>query len=335
MQQLRLIGLSSFISLLIWVVADVSMSETETIKVWISAKAVGIDDMHVEKVSDDDTTFDVTFTGPKSAIASLRQSAPLRVEIPISPRASGVYTLKLDSELSADASRFPDVIVQEVKPPTMEVQVIRDKTVKMLIKVTHESLKYDTEPVVEPSEVSVKISELDLAQIPEDSRRVYLDADEHLRTAERGKMLEKVVPLRPEVADFPVQLDPEYVTLRARLKEDLREETLAAVPIRIEASMDIFNAFNVEVRDAGAILTQTITIKAPIEVIERIHAKEDKVYGVISIGAEDKTNADEFRFVTPQFSFPPGVSLVGEPELIEFRLISRKNEIPPSTAETP
>ncbi len=327
--------MSSFISLLIWVVADVSMSENEKIKVWISVKAVGIDDMHVEKLTDEDKAFDVSFTGPRSAIASLSQSAPLKVEIPITPRASGVYTLKLDSELAADASRFPDVIIQEVVPPTMEIQVIRDTTVTMDIRVNHESLKYETEPVVEPKEVSVKISELDLAKIPEESRFIKFDADEHLRTAERGKMLEKVVPLRPVVADFPAQLDPEYVTLRARLREDLREETLPAVPIRIEASMDIFNTFNVEVRDAGAILTQTITIKAPIEVIERIHAKEDKVYGVISIGADDKTNADEFRFVTPKFSFPPGVTLVGEPELIELRLVSRKNEKPATPPESP
>jgi hypothetical protein len=327
--------MSSFISLLIWVVADVSMSETETIKVRISVKAVGIDDMHVEKISSNDTAFDVAFTGAKSAIANLRQSAPLRVEIPITPRASGVYTLKLDSELSADASRFPDVIVQEVTPPTMEIQVIRDKTVTMPIEVTHESLKYLAEPIVDPSEAAVKLSEIDLQNIPVESRRIYLDADEHLRTAERGKMLEKVVPLRPVVGGFNVQLDPEYVTLRAHLEDQLRDETLPAVPIRIEASMDIFNAFDVEVRDAGAILTQTITIRAPAEIIERIHANKIKVHGVISILAEDKTNPDEFRFVTPRFSLPPGVTLVGDPELIEFRLVSRKSDKPAAKPETP
>ncbi len=335
MQQLRLIGMSSFISLLIWIVADVSMSEKETIKVWISVKAAGADDMHVEKTESNQSTFEVDFTGPKSAIAKLRQSAPLRVEIPITPRASGVYTLKLDSELSSDPNRFPDVIIQEVKPPTMEYRVIRDKTMTMPIEVVHSELEYDTEPIVEPSEVSVTLSEIDLEAIDPESRRIFLDADEHLRTAERGKLLEKVVPLRPVVEGFSVHLDPEYVTLRAQIKEQFRVETLPAVPIRIEASMDIFNAFDVEVRDAGAILTQTINIKAPAEIIERIRAGESKVHGVISLGADDKTNPDEFRFVTPRFSLPTGVTLVGEPELIEFRLVSRKNDKPAVQTESP
>ncbi|GJM25640.1 MAG: hypothetical protein DHS20C16_20550 [Phycisphaerae bacterium] len=335
MQQLRLIGMSSFISLLIWIVADVSMSETETIEVSISVKAVGIDDMHVEKVSPTEDAFAVKFTGAKSAIANLNRSGPLRVELPISERASGIYTLKLDSELSADAIRFPDVIVQDVKPPTMEIQVIRDKTETMKIKVVHGSLEYDTEPTVDPVEVSVKLSELDLENIPNESRIVILNADEHLRTAERGKLLEKVVPLVPIVNNFSVQLDPEYVTLRAQLKEQFRKETLPAVPIRIEASMDIFNAFDVEVRDAGAILTQTITIKAPTEIIERILAGEKKVHGVISIAAEDKANPDEFRFATPRFSLPAGVSLVGEPELIEFRLVTRKKDKPAAMPAAP
>ncbi len=335
MQQLRIIGMSSFISVLIWIVADVSMSKTEKIKVLISVKAAGSEDMHVEKLSPIKSSYDVKFTGSKSAITSLSQSAPLLVEIPITERASGKYTLQLESELSADVTRFPDVIVQEVTPPSMEIQVIRDKTVSMMIEMTHNDLKYETEPIVEPTHVMVKLSEIDLEAIAPEARVVNLNADEHLRTAERGKLLEKVVPLIPVVEGFSVQLDPEYVTLRAQIKEQFREETLPAVPIRIEASMDIFNAFDVEVRDAGAILTQTITIKAPVEIIERIHAEEIKVHGVISIGADDKTNPDEFRFVTPRFSLPAGVSLVGEPELIEIRLVSRKADRTVAQPETP
>ncbi|NOX59373.1 MAG: hypothetical protein GXP29_11025 [Planctomycetes bacterium] len=323
MRQLRLIGMSSLISVLIWIVADSSMSESETIDVWITPISAGSEAMHVDTVEANDEPFAVVFTGNRTTINDLRRSEPLQVRIPITERDSGVYTLKLDSELAADTNRFANLIIQDVSPPTMKIQVIQDQTITMPIEVIHGSLKYTAVPIVEPSEVSVTLSETDLAKITAENRRIFLDADEHLRTAERDKMLEKVVPLRPVVEGYNVQLDPEYVTLRAQLAAQLREETLAAVPIRIESSMEIFNAFDVEVRNAGAILTQTIAISAPIETIERIGAGEIKVYGVISISAEDKANTEKFFFVTPRFSLPPGATLVGDTEPIELRLTPR------------
>lgn len=330
MQQLKLIGMSSLISILIWVVADSSMSESETIKVLITLESAGSDDMHVDKVVESDKPFDVLFTGKRTAINDLRRSEPLQVKIRITERVSGIYTLKLDDELAKDKNRFSNVLVQDVSPPTLEIQVIRDQTIMMPINVLFESLEYDEPPIIEPNEVLVTISEIDLESIDPQQRRITLDADELLQTAERGKMLENSVALRPIVGGFTVRLDPDFVTMRAQLTEQLREKTLAAVPIRIESSMDIFNAFEVEVRNAGTILTQTITIKAPIEIIERLGAGEIKIHGVISISAEDKANPDEFRYITPRFILPPGVTLVGEAEPIEIRLVPRSVEEPAS-----
>lgn len=324
MPQIRLIAISLLFALMIWVAADISMSESETFEVAITLESTGGEDMHVELVDASKADVEVEFAGSRSAIENLRRSQPIQIGIPITERATGVYTLKLDAELSADTNRLSNVVIQKVTPPTLEVQVIRDQTVTMPIAIQNESLEYEVQPLVDPENVSVTISELALKSIDKELRRVILDADEHLRTAERGKMLEKVVPLRPVVEGFGVRLDPEYVTLRAQLKAQDREKVLDVVPIRIEASMDIFNDFNVEVRDAGAILTQTITIKGPIEFIERVESSDTKIHGVISLTAEDKANPDKFRYITPRFSLPAGVILVGEAEPIEIRLVPRE-----------
>ena len=321
MQQLRLIGMTSLLTILIWVAADSSLSDSASLQVNITPSSGGGSDMRVEATGAYIESFDVQVSGRKATITLLKSREPLTVRVPVSSRGSGLYTLQLIDEVRNHAAELSEVFVQAVTPPTLDIQVDRDKVVTMPVQVLRGSLDYEGPLVVDPTEVEVTISELDYERLDRADRRVVLDPDEYLRTAPRGQLLSTGVPLTPIVGGFNVQLFPESVTVQFKLAEQLQEETLSAVPIKIESSLDIFNEYKVEVRDAGTILTQPITIKGPIEEIERIRAGEIRIWGVISLTAADKADTGQYRYLTPRFNLPEGVELVTEIEPIEFRLV--------------
>ena len=328
MQQLRLFGMTSLLTILVWVAADSSLSDSAALQVNITPFSGGGSDMRVAATGADIKPFDVQVSGRKATIALLKSREPLTVRLPVSSRGSGLYTLQLIDELRSHADELSEVFVQDVTPPTLDIRVDRDKVVTMPVQVLRGSLDYEGPLVVDPTEVEVTISELDYGRLDPADRRVVLDPDEYLRTAPRGQLLSTGVPLTPIVGGFSVQLFPESVTVQFKLAEQLQEETLSAVPIKIESSLDIFNEYNVEVRDAGTILTQPITIKGPIEEIERIRADEIRIWGVISLTAADKADKGQYRYLTPRFNLPEQVELVTEVEPIEIRLVPRSGAVP-------
>ena len=328
MQRLKLIAMSSVLSILIWAVADHSLTDNATLRVRIVLTSGGASDMRVTALSDSREPFEVQVAGKKAIVSQLKAREPLTVRLPVSSRASGRYKLRLIDELRGAETELSDVIIRSITPPDLDVLVDRDKRLTLPVVVLPGTLDYEVPPSVDPAQVEVTISELDYAQLSPDDRRVLLDPDEHLRTAQRGKLLHSPVPLTPVVGGFSVQLDPDFVTLRFKLKEQLQEATIPAVPIKIEASLDIFNDFNVEVRDAGAILTRPITIKGPADLVSRIVSSEIKLRGVISLTAVDKTDPGRWRYVVPRFDLPEGVELKSDPDRVEFRLVVRPGAQP-------
>lgn len=325
MQQFRLLSMSALLAVLTWVVADQSLIATATLTVNITPAPGGGEDMRVTWLDAVREPFEVRVTGKKAIITSLKAREPLAVRMPISSRAPDDYTIRLIDELSAiSAGDLAEVIVQAVDPPTMEVQVDRDKTVTMPVHVQRGALDYVVAPVVDPAEVRVTISEIAYNRLPRDERHIVVEPDEYLRTADRGVLRTEPIPLVSIVGGILVQLDPDTVNVRFKLAQQLRDLTISAVPIKIESSPDIFNAYDVEVRDAGAVLTRPVTIRGRSEVVERIQAGgEVGFWGTISLTAADKADPLEYRYVTPRFNLPDGVELAGDVEPIEFRLVPR------------
>lgn len=325
MQQFRLISMSAMLAILTWVVADQSLISTATLAVNITPIPGGGEDMRVAWVDAVREPFQVQVTGKKAIISSLKAREPLTVRLPISSRSPDEYVLRLVNELaSLTAGDLADVIVQSVDPPTMTIQVDRDKVVTMPVSVRRGALDYDVAPVVDPAEVSVTISELAYNKLPAEDRRIIVEPDEYLRTATRGVVHTEPIPLVSMVDNVPVQLDPDTVNVRFKLAEQTRDLAISAVPIKFESSLDIFNEYQVEVRDAGAVLTRPVTVRGRSEVIERLQAAgEVGFWGTISLTAADKANPNEYRYVTPRFNVPEGVQIVGDVEPVEFRLVPR------------
>ena len=321
MQQIRLILMTSILSILIWVVADYSLSATASVRVRLEVIPAGRSDMTVKAMDIGAEPFEATIIGKKAEIAALKAKEPLRIRIPVQDRAPGTYRLRLVDELRAAPNDISDK-VSSINPAELEIEVDHLRTEAMPVVVLPGTLDYEVPPVPSPATVQVSISELEYRNLDEADRRVVLDPDEVLQTAPRGELQSIAVPLVSLVGGINVQLDPDFVTLRFQLSDQSKIVTVPAVPIKFEASQDIFNAFDVEVEGAGSILTQPVTVKGPPEVVDRMLSGDIKIKGVISLTAEHKLESDS-HYGTPRFDLPENVELTAEPERIEFRLIAR------------
>lgn len=327
-QQIRLLGMTTLLSALIWLMADYSLTDTATVQVRVELPAPGPGRMRVTRVDPSLTVVEALVSGKKALISQLRAREPISVRLRISDRAAGRYQLNLLDEIKSLESELSNVYVQAVNPETMEVNVDRDITRSMPIQIQSSgTLEYETAPRSEVTEVQVTMSELAYRELEAKDPtvlKVVVDPDEYLRTAPRGVLMTDIVPLKSVVAGYQVQLDPDSVILRFKLQERLKEATLSAVPIKIEASLDLFNNYEVEVRGAGPVLTQPITIKGPPEVVERIVSGDIRVHGAIALTAADKADPGTYRYRTPRFFLPEEIELVGEPTDVELRLVQRK-----------
>ena len=332
MQRIRLLGMTVLLTVMVWAVADHSLTETATVRVKLSLIPTG-QQMQVTQVGPTDQAFEVRVSGRKTVIAQLKSRGVLPVRLRISSRAPGTYAVQLLDEIRSQQSELSNVIIQSVSPAFVQMLVDRDMTVTMPIQVLPGSWEYELSPMVEPAEVRVTISELEYSQPGSHNLAVPLESDAYIRQAEPGVLCSTTVPvpLTAVAGSRRVslrQVEPPSVTLRYKLKEQRRTATIPAVPIKFEASQDIFNGYEVEVRDGGAVVTQPVTIKGPPAVVERILAGEIKLTGTISLTAADKANPGAYRYVTPRFALPANVELVGAPEPIEFCLSARQPPTP-------
>lgn len=319
MQQARLLGITVVLSVMIWLVADHSLTEVATVRVRIHLHPAA-DNMRVALAEGQPPIVEVKLSGKRSQIDELRARAPLSVRLPVTARAAQTYRLVLAGPMR-DAPELRDVDVQEVRPPTVDIEVDRDRTVMMPVLVRPGgALDYEIPPKVEPAEVAVTISERALGALPPGERVVLLNPDDYLETAPRGKLDSVSVPLTAIVGNVGVQLDPDFVTLRFKIRDRLKQTTISAVPIKIEASPDLFNGYRVEFRDASPILTQPLTIKGPPQLVDRVAGGELRIHGVIALTAANKAAAGSFQYVTPEFKLPEGIERVGPVEPVEFKL---------------
>lgn len=329
MEQVRLIGLTAALSFLIWIVADYSLSDTVTLQLMLEPYAVA-GDTRVYVRDDAQRVCEAVVTGKRAVIATLKSRQPLEVRVPVTVRTVGDHELDIKESLMNAEGDLGEIIVQDVDPPALPIRVDHDKVVTMPVFVRPGTLDYDGPIQIDPTEVEVTMSELEYAKLSPEDHRVVLDPDEYLRTAPRGELQSRPVPLKSVVGGYSVQLNPDFVTVKFKLEEQLHELTISAVPIKIEASLDIFNHYRVEVREPGTILTQPITVKARSEVLDRIRSDSVRIWGVISVTAADKAELDQYRYQKPQFNLPPGVELASDPEAIEFRLVPLSKEPVPS-----
>ena len=323
MAQLKLIAMSALVTLLVWVSADQLLTESTTLPVTIEPTVAGQQPYTVSTLGDRPQRFQVTVSGPQKAIARFRDAGPLTIPLPIETRAAGRVNVRLLEALRTDPAPFAELTVDAVTPEYLEVVVDRDITVSLPVWVDKGTLDYDVDPSVEPDHAQVTMSESRYTAIPEEKRRLVLRADSLLRNKKKGELLSFPVPLEAKVEGADVKVAPAQVTLRATVRELRVTGTIAAVPIRFTGSIDLWNEFQIELRNKSTLLTQPITVQGPTDIVGRLVAGDIKVTGMISLNRDDTLEPERYRTKKPAFiGLPPGVELADPNAIegVEFRL---------------
>jgi hypothetical protein len=321
--QIKLLTTTLVVTLLIWATADQSLIGTREILAIIEPVPSGRGDITITLDSRTLQPFRIRISGHKDGLDRFRED-PLRIQLPVT-RSPGSHTLDLVQELRQHAAAFRAVSVESVFPQTM--QVIVDQTVRKTVpvRVLPGGLDYDIAPTVEPDEVTILIAESGWNRIRDTAdAAVTVNAAQFLAGQLEGKLIRKEIPLvDPKLGDIPVRAEPDKLTLSASLREQRKVAALKAVPVRFESQIDIFNSFSIETREKEPLLTQSIRVKGPAEVIDKLVSGEIKVLGVIQFTANDTVEGVGFRYYTPAFHLPAGVELMDEPAPVELRLVRR------------
>ncbi|UCG17155.1 MAG: hypothetical protein JSV19_03820 [Phycisphaerales bacterium] len=340
MAQAKLITMTVGLTVLIWVSADQLLRESDEVLVKINPVAVPGTGMAVTAENPDQPPFRVKVSGPRKVIAKNILGRVLNVELPVAEQTPGQYAVPgryalkdLGKELQRlSVPAFEGLSIEEVEPGQLAVIVDRDVTVTMPVRIVDAgSFDFGVEPTVQPGEVQVTISHIELngldpnrPGIPAEQRYVALNVSRHLSTFPEGELFSRDVLIDPQVAGVGVKVEPAEVRLMAELRERRRQATISAVPISFQASQAVFNRYFVDRRDNFTLLTQPITIRGPEDVVERIVSGETKVFGTIPLTTPDADSVGVFRHVTPRFVLPADVELVEAPAPVEFRLMPNK-----------
>ena len=334
MAQAKLLAMTVGLTVLIWIFADQLLRESDTMLVNIRPVSAGAPGMNVSSPQGRSAPFRVKVSGPRKLIARKTGSSPPSVDLPISERPTGRYSLELRRELEFVPETFAGLSVDSVEPEAMEVLVDHKVTVSMPVRVDSGTFDFAVKPTVEPVEVEVTISEIalrglapDSPGIPPEKQQVTLTTERYLSEFPPGELFSREVALDQRVGNIEVRLRPSQVRLVARLRERLKQATIPAVPISFQAGPAVFNRYLIASQDNFTLLTQSITIKGPDEVVERIVSGQIKVFGVIMLTTPQAQEVDAFQRIIPSFVLPPGVALVDEPTPVEFRLLPNRSAV--------
>jgi hypothetical protein len=341
MAQAKLLSMTVGLTLLIWVSADQLLQESQELAIRIKLVPAGTSSMSVAPVTVRSEPFRIKVVGRKTLVDRYASGEAINVTLPVSERPTGVHRLELQEELRA-VPKFHGLTIEEVQPPQLEILVDHEITVPLPVRVDPGRLAFVSPPAVNPSQVAVTISEATLLGldgqrpgIPPDARYVTVYAERILADFPEGELFSQEVPLDPRVAGVEVRVEPGKVRLEAKLQKRWRQVTIPAVPIRFEASPAIFNRYFIDRRDNLTLLTQSITVRGPAEVIAQIESGAIRIHGVISLTWPDADSVGSFRHVTPTLQLPPGVECVEGPASVEFRLLPHQPGAAEGSDRTP
>lgn len=328
MAQLKLVAMSAVLTIIVWVSADQLLTESATIRIAIDPRPVA-SNTYTARLADPEEKVLVEVSGPQKTIARLRETPLTEITLPIERLTTGDVEL-LDA-LEHHWAKPLGLVVNSVIPKYLTVVVDHQITVAVPVWVDPGTLDYDVDPSVEPDRVQATISAELFEAIPQERRRVVLDAEKLLRNKPAGELLSFPVPLEAKIDGVDAAVLPAQVTLRANVRQQHITDTIAAVPIHFAGSVDLWEEFRIELRDHGTLLTQPIAVRGPAELVARLVAGDLKVTGLIALNRDDAMNTGGFRVKRPTFvGLPHKVELANPAAIpnVEFRLV--RSESPAS-----
>jgi len=321
-QQLKLLAVTALVTLLIWTTADQLLSDAVETRVSVRAAPGADSSMIVETDPPGVTTFLVRLVGPRRIVEQVRRDGLPQVTLRVPELANGSYPIDVRQKLSDYPEQFHGLRIDAVTPASLKVVIDHLVTVTVPVSVEPGDLQYEVPPTAEPDEVEATLSQRALEQIPPSDRRVLVNAPEVLQDKPSGvAQVIPGVPVVPRVAGVSARVVPNTVTLYATVREQSKTATIAAVPIHVATSFDVFSRFRIVTRDGSTLVTRAITVRGPPDVVDRLVSGGTRVTGLLSVSGDLAAVPAEYHELTPVFDLPPEVKLVAPVEPVEFRLV--------------
>ena len=335
MEQVKLLSMTTIVTVLIWAAADSLVNETATLRVAFEVVPLGGTDMLVDiEPADESRVYEVEVFGPRRLAEDVQGSAPLAVRLGIEDRPTGLATIaltrnRLKTALTEQHStEFSKLSVVSVQPPELRVMVDHMVTRNVDVTLNRLTLAYEEEPQLERTLAGVRMRESICNELTQSGRRpsvdIAADVERLLKERPEGQRAQVSVLLDSRSFGPGAELTPNKIDVTATVKADRVTVDVPTVPIKPVVSFaNLDRPYKAVTPDGSPISVETRTIKVagPTEDVARLLRGETRAYGLIHLKEADFAELGVMKAWTPEFHLPPNVELAKPPDPIEFKLI--------------
>lgn len=279
-------------------------------------------------------SFRIAVRGSNRDVEALRSQSPLKATWKVAAPYNRPREYNLNAgDIKALLQELPElrrfsVILDDVSPDAMTLSV--DEVVTVTLPVRPEgSSRRVSDARFEPPTASVSLRSRDFARLSEAQRFVSARVAEALASAapDQSLTLDRV-PLDERIAvggaeSVPLlRVEPPEVKAAMRVVGERVRRALSAVSVQVSASPSFLQRYDVVQADANEWLIE-FEVEGDRSRVESLTAQDVFVHVPLS----SESPSAEFRTAEVILELPEGVTLVGPPKVVQFKLVPR--ELPP------
>ncbi len=332
MDQLRLLGVTAVLTLLIWASADSLVTETASVGILLKAVPASAGSSMVIHTDPNGVRCDVQISGPRRTVQAVLVRGPYQVRLPIEDRPTGEARIALDRqtlkrELTEQWSHFGNLTVVSMNPDGLSVLVDRVITMDVEIAAKRLALAYDVEPQLQRTTATVEIRESVLQSLPAGQPLqidIGPDIERLLKDQPVGKNVTVRVGLDARRLGSEAEVKPNAIEVTATVRAQRSTEQIPTVPVLVAMSFANLERRVRAVSREGSpltLVTQTISVTGPTDEVMRLVRGETRAYGVIQLKEDDLREMGVLKLAVPEYHLPKGLDLAADPPSIEFQLI--------------
>jgi len=332
MDQLRLLGITAVLTLLIWASADSLVTETASVGIVLNAVAANAGSNMVIQTDPNKERCDIQISGPRRTVQAVQVRGPYHIRLPIEDHPTGEARIPLDRhtlkrELTEQWSDFGNLTLVSVNPDMLSVNVDHVITMDVEVAAKRLTLAYDVEPQLQRTTATVEVRESVLQTLPSGQPLqidIGPDIERLLKEQPLGKSVTVRVALDSRRFGPEAEVKPNAIEVTATVRAQRSTEQIPTVPVLVAMSFaNLDKRLRAVTREGHplTLVTQTITVSGPTDEVMRLVRGETRAYGVIQLKEDDLQQMGVLKLVVPEYHLPKGLELATEPLPIELQLI--------------
>lgn len=333
MEQVKLLSMTSILTVLIWAGADSLVNETASIRLHVDLVPPDEQSMMLIDGAGAATRMDLEISGPRNTINHFMAQAPFKVRLPMEERPTGNAEIRLDRvrlkrAMDLQWHEFHELSIVTIKPDVIHAQIDHWLTRPVTITANQSRITYDGTPLLQQNTASVRMREsVYLHGDPATQLQIDIshELDRLFKDQPAGKRITLPVPIDTQLFGAGAIIHPNTIEVTAAVQANLATEQISTVPILLAISVaNLEKTVRAVTRDGNplSLMTQTITVVGQREEVARLKSGETRAYGIIQLKQEDFDALDIPKLVTPDYHLPEGVQLADQPPPIEFKLVN-------------